>query len=121
MHTDHKLLQWIVSIKNCNTRIMKQTLNKFDFENKYVDGRTNFADALSREKIESSPKIYIIWPNYKHQTYTQEIQIQSQMIFKTWKQLTQLIMFKQWKNMDKSMSPSHEQNIPQLLTEVEGL
>lgn len=51
IHTDHKPLIWLFTMKNTNARLMKWIfqLSDFEFEIKHIEGKTNYvADALSR-------------------------------------------------------------------------
>lgn len=60
IQTDHKPLQWLFSMKNANTRLMKWIfyLTEFEFDIKHIEGKTNYvADALSRVKINESNAI----------------------------------------------------------------
>lgn len=63
LQTDHKPLQWLFTMKNANTRLMKWIfyLNDFEFDIKHIDGKTNYvADALSRIDLQNNTDCFMI-------------------------------------------------------------
>lgn len=63
---DHRPLQWLFSLKDPSSRLYrwKVKLEEFDFDIKYIKGKTNFvADALSRVEININHETESIIPN----------------------------------------------------------
>jgi hypothetical protein len=63
IQTDHKPLQWLNNLKEPNSKLMrwKLTLEEFDFDIRYIEGRSNkVADALSRVEIPNEPDVHMV-------------------------------------------------------------
>ena len=55
VHTDHKNMEWWSAMQNLNCRQAQWTiyLSRFTFNIRYIQGKTNRADVLSRAAISS--------------------------------------------------------------------
>lgn len=81
IETDHRPLQWLFTLKDPSSRLYrwKIKLKEFDFDIKYVKGKTNYvADALSRieinAKIETESNVAVIEnDNYQNEADTQTV------------------------------------------------